>query len=94
MLAFLTKKDRIERDACIDYYENHHDFVTLGRREITQGESDSGKAQEIPTAQRDPSAAIQRESALALGGVEMSVTDSSVIVPMAQSFRAHAKDLL
>ena len=24
MLAFLTKKNRIERDACIDYYENHH----------------------------------------------------------------------
>lgn len=70
------------------------DFVTLGRRQIAMGESDSVKAWEIPSAQRDPSAAMQMENALALGGIEMSMTDSSIIVPMAQPFRAHAKDLL
>jgi Zinc carboxypeptidase len=70
------------------------DFVTLGRRQIAQGESDSVKAWEIPEMQRDPSAAMRMEVALMLGGVELSVTDSSVIVPMAQPFRAHAKDLL
>jgi len=31
---------------------------------------------------------------LRLGGIELSTTDSSWIVPMAQPFRAHAKDLL
>ena len=70
------------------------DFVTLGRREIAMGESDSVKAWEIPDMQRDPTAATRMEEALALGGIELSATDSSVIVPMAQPFRAHAKDLL
>lgn len=70
------------------------DFVTLGRREIAMGESDSVKAWEIPNDQRDPGAAMAMEGALALGGVEMEMTDSSMVVPMAQPFRAHAKDLL
>jgi len=70
------------------------DFVTLGRREIAMGESDSVKAWEIPFVQRDPGAAKAMEGALAQGGVEMEMTDSSIIVPMAQPFRAHAKDLL
>jgi hypothetical protein len=70
------------------------DFVTLGRREVALGESDSVKAWEIPNAQRDPSAASAMVTALERGGVEVAATDSSVIVPMAQPFRAHAKDLL
>jgi hypothetical protein len=70
------------------------DFVTLGRREIALGESDSVKAWEIPNDQRDPGAAMAMEGALALGGVEMEMTDSSMVVLMAQPFRAHAKDLL
>jgi len=70
------------------------DFVTLGRREIAMGESDSVKAWEIPYNQPDPSATEQMISALVLGGIEISATDSSYIVPMAQPFRAHAKDLL
>jgi ribosomal protein S18 acetylase RimI-like enzyme len=70
------------------------DFVTLGRREIAMGESDSVKAWEIPLRQRDGSAAIAMVDALRLGGIEMVTTDSSYIIPMAQPFRAHAKDLL
>jgi Zinc carboxypeptidase len=70
------------------------DFVTLGRRQIAMGESDSVKAWEIPLKQRDYSAAMEMVMALKLGGVEMTTTDSSIIVPMAQPFRAHAKDLL
>ena len=70
------------------------DFVTLGRREIAEGESDSVKAWEIPLQQRDGSAAAAMRQALELGGIEISNTDSSFIVPMAQPFRAHAKDLL
>ena len=70
------------------------DFVTLGRRQIAMGESDSVKAWEIPVAQRDSSAAMRMEDALVMGGVELAMTDSSIIVPMAQPYRAHAKDLL
>jgi hypothetical protein len=70
------------------------DFVTLGRREIAQGESDSVKAWEIPIAQRDPGAALLLGKTLELGAVDVAYTDSSIIVPMAQPFRAHAKDLL
>ncbi|MDQ2931328.1 MAG: M14 family metallopeptidase [Gemmatimonadota bacterium] len=70
------------------------DFVTLGRREIAMGESDSVKAWEIPIRQRDPGAAVLLANKLELGGIEVSYTDSSIIVPMAQPFRAHAKDLL
>ncbi len=70
------------------------DFVTLGRRELAMGQSDSVKAWEIPLQQRDGSAAIAMMDALRLGGIEMVTTDSSHIIPMAQPFRAHAKDLL
>ena len=70
------------------------DFVTLGRRQIALGQSDSVKAWEIPFAQRDPSAAKAMSTALALGGVELAITDSSYVVPMSQPFRAHAKDVL
>lgn len=70
------------------------DFVTLGRRQIAMGKSDTVKAWEIPMRQRDGSAVTRMMQALALGGIEMSATDTSVIVPMAQPFRAHAKDLL
>ncbi len=70
------------------------DFVTLGRREIALGESDSVRAWEIPYDQRDPSAAASMTNALVLGGIEIYQTDSSWIVPMGQPFRAHAKDLL
>ena len=70
------------------------DFVTLGRRQIAMGESDSVKAWEIPFKQRDGSAAIAMMEALTLGGTEMAWTDTSHIVLMAQPFRAHAKDLL
>jgi len=70
------------------------DFVTLGRREIAMGESDSVKAWEIPFDQRDQSAATAMVNALLAGGIEIGVTNSSYIVSMAQPFRAHAKDLL
>jgi Zinc carboxypeptidase len=70
------------------------DFVTLGRRQIALGESDSVKAWEIPIAQRDPGAAVLLANKLELGAVDVAYTDSSIIIPMAQPFRAHAKDLL
>ncbi|HMI57059.1 MAG TPA: M14 family metallopeptidase, partial [Gemmatimonadaceae bacterium] len=70
------------------------DFVTLGRRQIALGESDSVKAWEIPFKQRDASAVWTMLRALDLGGIELAMTDSSYVVSMSQPFRAHAKDLL
>ncbi len=70
------------------------DFVTLGRRQIELGESDSVKAWEIPYRQRDPSAAETMVKILTLGGIEIAATDSSYVISMAQPFRAHAKDLM
>ncbi|HEY8793365.1 MAG TPA: M14 metallopeptidase family protein [Gemmatimonadaceae bacterium] len=70
------------------------DFVTLGRRQLAMGESDSVKAWEIPNAQRDPSAATRMINALIEGGIEVARINYSTVVPMAQPFRAHAKDLL
>ncbi|MEO6211758.1 MAG: hypothetical protein ABIQ10_16735, partial [Gemmatimonadaceae bacterium] len=70
------------------------DFVTLGRRQIAMGESDSVKAWEIPFRQRDPSAAETMAKILTLGGINIVATDSSYVIPMAQPFRAHARDLM
>jgi hypothetical protein len=70
------------------------DFVALGRRQLELGKTDSVKAWEIPFRQRDGSALTQMMRTLELGGIELAATDTSVIVPMAQPFRAHAKDLL
>ena len=70
------------------------DFVTLGRRQLAMGESDSVKAWEIPNAQRDPSAATRMINALIEGRIEVARINYSTVVPMAQPFRAHAKDLL
>ncbi|MEO8878908.1 MAG: M14 metallopeptidase family protein, partial [Gemmatimonadaceae bacterium] len=70
------------------------DFVTLGRRQIAMGKSDSVKAWEIPYRQRDPSAAETMAKILTLGGIDIVATDSSYVISMAQPFRAHAKDLM
>ncbi|MDQ2768773.1 MAG: M14 family metallopeptidase, partial [Gemmatimonadota bacterium] len=70
------------------------DFVTLGRRQIEMGKSDSVKAWDIPQDQRDPSAAWAMVRALQLGGLEISGDALSFRVLMDQPFRAHAKDLL
>jgi zinc carboxypeptidase len=71
------------------------DFVTLGRRQLELGKTDSVQAFEIAREQRDPTAVQELMHVLALGGIEESYTDSgTLVIPMAQPFRAHAKDLL
>jgi hypothetical protein len=69
-------------------------FVTLGRRQIELGKSDSIKGYEIPFAQHDASAMWALARVLRAGAVELSTTDSSLVVPFDQPYRAHAKDLL
>jgi hypothetical protein len=69
-------------------------FVALGRRQISLGKTDSIKGYEIPFAQHDRSAVWELTRVLTAGGVELAATDSSLVVPFDQPYRAHAKDLL
>ena len=81
-------------------------FVALGRRQVEAGLTQSPRAWVIPAAQWDPSAAERLVEVLRRGGVEVARATSpftaggvryeagSWVVPMAQPYRAHAKDLL
>jgi hypothetical protein len=81
-------------------------FVTLGRRAVAAGEAGDPFAYVIPPAQRDAHAVRTLVDLLRRGGVEVLQATApfvgdgqhfpagSVIIPMAQPFRAHAKDLL
>ena len=81
-------------------------FVNLGRKQLRLGETDSVRAYVIPPAQHDPSAAAALVRVLQAGAVEVyearqattvggtTIAAGSYVVPMAQPYRAHAKDLL
>ena len=81
-------------------------FVTLGRRAIAAGESGNPFAFVIPAEQRDPAVAALLANTVIAAGVEVrratapftaggtSYATGSLIIPMAQPFRAHVKDLL
>ena len=81
-------------------------FVRLGRRQLALGAGESPRAYVIPAGQHDPYAAAKLADVLRLGGVELHETTrattvageripvGSFVVPMAQPYRAHAKDLL
>ncbi|HKG96063.1 MAG TPA: M14 metallopeptidase family protein [Gemmatimonadaceae bacterium] len=81
-------------------------FVSLGRKQLRLGETDSVRAYVIPSGQHDPSAAAELVKVLRVGGVEVysapraitvggrSFAAGSYVIPMAQPYRAHAKDLL
>jgi hypothetical protein len=84
-------------------------FVGLGRRAIEAGVAGNPFAYVLPPEQRDPEAWTGLANLLIAGGVEVwraaeqfnagggggrSYAAGSLVVPMAQPFRAHAKDLL
>jgi hypothetical protein len=81
-------------------------FVTLGRRAVAAGALGDPYAYVIPTEQDDPGAAAELANTLLRAGVEIRRATAgfdagaehygagALIVPMAQPFRAHAKDLL
>ena len=85
------------------YVGNH---LALGRKAIALGERGGPYAYVIPAGQRDPAAADRLVEVLRLGAVEVERANApftaggrrfpagSFVVPMAQPFRAHAKDLL
>jgi hypothetical protein len=81
-------------------------FVRLGRKQVALGAAEAPHAYVIPAGQRDPGAVQRLVEVLRLGGVEVGRATApftagsrryergSYVVPMAQPFRAHAKDLL
>ncbi len=81
-------------------------FVTLGRRAVTAGSTEPPAAFVIPPAQRDRGAAALLANLLLATGIEiqratapfaaggMTYPAGTLIIPLAQPFRAHVKDLL
>jgi zinc carboxypeptidase len=81
-------------------------FVGLGRRAVEAGLAGNPFAYVLPPEQRDPEAWATLANVLATGGVEVyraaepftadgkRYPAGSLVVPMAQPYRAHAKDLL
>ena len=81
-------------------------FVGLGRRAIEAGQAGHPFAYVLPSAQRDPESWSTLANVLRAGGVEVwraqeqfsvegqTYPAGSLVVPMAQPYRAHAKDLL
>lgn len=86
-----------------DYVRN---FVRLGRKAVRLGETEAPFAYVIPGGQRDMKATEKLVDVLRVGGVEVQRASApfaaggkrypagSFVVPMAQPYRAHAKDLL
>ena len=81
-------------------------FVTLGRRAVEAGRAEPPRAYVIPPAQRDAGAAAQFADLLLADGVEIQRARApftadgreypagSLVIPLAQPFRAHVKDLV
>jgi hypothetical protein len=81
-------------------------FVQLGRKAVRQGEAGGPYAYVVPAGQRDPHAVQRLVEVLRVGGVEVAraaapfqaggrrYAAGAYVVPMAQPYRAHAKDLL
>lgn len=81
-------------------------FVSLGRRAIEAGRREPPFAYLLPPEQRDPGAWAALANVLLAGGVEVARAEAdftadgarhpagTLVVPLAQPFRAHAKDLL
>ncbi|PYO86225.1 MAG: peptidase M14 [Gemmatimonadetes bacterium] len=89
-----------ERQAFLDR------FVTLGQRAVEAGRQGDPFAYLLPPGARDPEARARLATVLLQTGVEVQRAESAftadgqgypagtLVVPMAQPFRAHAKDLL
>ena len=81
-------------------------FVTLGKRAVAAGKAGNPYAYLIPPEQHDPWAATVLANALLASGVEVlragddfmadgnHYGKGTLIIPMAQPFRSHVKDLL
>ena len=80
-------------------------FVGAGRRAVEAGRSESPRFYLIPPSQRDEGARVQLANLLLATGIEMSRARApftaegrsypagTLVIPLAQPFRAHVKDL-
>jgi hypothetical protein len=81
-------------------------FVQLGRRAVARGEAGSPYAYLVPMDQPDPARVAVLANTILAAGVEMfratapfeadgrTYPEGTLVIPMAQPFRAHVKDLL
>lgn len=68
-------------------------FVRMGRRQLALG-AQAPYGWRIPKQQWDPGAARQLVDVLAVGGVEAYDAGDAWVIPAAQPYRAHVKDLV
>ena len=102
----LIASETLVRMAARDRMQIIDRFVGLGRREVQAGLAGNPFAYVLPPDQRDPEAWAALANVLIAGGVELyrsaepftadghPYPAGSLVVPMAQPYRAHAKDLL
>jgi hypothetical protein len=81
-------------------------FVAAGQRQVAMGQAGNPAAYVLPPHPRDPAARAALANVLRIGGVEVARADApftadgrdypagTLVVSMAQPYRAHAKDLL
>jgi hypothetical protein len=69
-------------------------FVRLGRKQVELGRTQAPYGWRIPKQQFDPGAAQQLVDVLAVGGVEAFDAGDAWVIPAAQPYRAHVKDLI
>ena len=102
----LIASEALVRLAARDRVQVIDRFVGLGRRAIDAGSAGNPFAYVLPVEQRDPESWAALANVLLAGGVEVwraaepftadgrRYPAGSLVVPMAQPYRAHAKDLL
>jgi len=102
----LTASEALVRLAARDRVRVIDRFVALGRRAVEAGLAGNPFAYVLPAEQRDPESWTALANVLAAGGVEVwraaepfsvdgqTYSAGSLVVPLGQPYRAHAKDLL
>ena len=102
----LTTSEALVRFASREHAAFVSRFVRLGRRAVEAGRTQQPAAYVIPPAQRDEGARAQFANLLIAGGVEVrrartpfaaggrEYPAGSLVIPLAQPFRAHVKDLV
>ena len=102
----LTASEALVRLASRERTDFVRRFVGAGRRAVEAGRSETPSAYLIPPAQRDEGARVQLANLLLATGIEIfrartpftadggSYPAGTLVIPLAQPFRAHVKDLL
>jgi hypothetical protein len=101
----LTASEALVRLAANERADFVRRFVRAGQRAVEAGRAESPRTYVIPAAQRDEGARVQLANLLLATGIEIfrattpftaeghSYTAGALVIPLAQPFRAHVKDL-